>query len=239
MSWIDKLGPCVQRLDKIGEADRCSRSVEKGTIVSLKVIGAGVGRTGTRSLKLALEHLGLGPCHHMEEVLADQPTQVPLWAAAATGYPDWTKIFEGYESAVDWPTAGFVRELSAAYPSAKVVLTHRSPESWEQSYSGTINQFLTGAAPVPPPMQPWLDMSLAVIAKTGFTPSLDAAGLRKAFIAHNEAIKAAIPSDRLLVYEIKDGWEPLCAFLGRPVPAALFPRTNDRREFWDLVSGKT
>src|SRR6266704_1587104 len=89
--------------------------------MSLRVIGAGVGRTGTHSLKLAINHLGLGPCHHMEEVLFNLPVQLPLWAAAVTGRPEWGAIYKGYGSAVDWPTAGFFHELRAAYPSASTL----------------------------------------------------------------------------------------------------------------------
>ena len=108
----------------------------------MQIIGAGVGRTGTYSLKLALNELGLGPCHHMEEVLLNQPVQVPLWASAVDGAPDWDRIYAGYNCAVDWPTAGFVRELNVAFPQAKFVLTHRSPASWVASFSGTIYQLL-------------------------------------------------------------------------------------------------
>src|SRR5881392_1376283 len=99
-------------------------------IMPLHVIGAGAGRTGTYSLKLALNQLGFGPCHHMEEVILNQPAQIPLWAAAVNGSPDWEAIYKGYESAVDWPTAGFFRELSAVYPRAKFVLTVRRREGW-------------------------------------------------------------------------------------------------------------
>lgn len=206
--------------------------------MALKVIGAGVGRTGTYSLKLALNQLQFGPCHHMEEVLLNMPAQVPLWAAAARGRPDWRAIYAGYESAVDWPTAAFFRELRAAYPAAKFILTHRSPESWAESFSETIYKLLDGRQNAPPEMQDWLDMGDAVISKTGFPAGLDASGLAKAFTAHLEAVKSAIPADQLLVYQVKDGWEPLCRFLDVPVPAAPFPRTNDRSEFWDRVSGK-
>jgi hypothetical protein len=204
----------------------------------MKVIGAGVGRTGTYSLKLAINELGLGPCHHMEEVILDMPTHVPLWAAAVDGRPDWTAAFAGYESAVDWPTAGFFRELHAAYPEAKFVLTVRSPESWVASFSATIYKLLAGRDKAPAEMQDWLDMGSRVIAKTGFPPGLDEAGLARAFNAHNEAVKAAIPADRLLVYQVKEGWGPLCEFLGVAAPGGEFPRTNDRGEFWDRVSGK-
>ena len=204
----------------------------------LKVIGAGVGRTGTYSLRQAINQLGLGPCHHMEDVLQNMPVQVPLWAAAAKGHPDWAAIYKGYESAVDWPTACFYRELSAAYPSAKFVLTHRSPESWAQSFSETIYKLLAGRDHAPQEMQAWLEMGVSVIAKTGFPDGLDMDSLMRAFTAHNDAVKSAIPAHRLLVYQVKDGWGPLCAFLGMPVPDVPFPRTNDRAEFWDLVTGK-
>jgi len=204
----------------------------------MNVIGAGVGRTATYSLKLALNHLGFGPCHHMEEVLHNQPEQMPLWAAAVNGQPDWQAIYQGYESAVDWPTAGFFRELSAAYPSARFVLTHRSPESWAESFSHTIYKLLAERDQAPPEMHAWLDMVIGVVTKTGFPGGLDKAGLMRAFTAHNDAVKAAIPADQLLVYQVKDGWGPLCAFLDVPVPTDPFPRSNHRAEFWDRVSGK-
>jgi len=204
----------------------------------LKIIGAGVGRTGTFSLKLAINRLGFGPCHHMEEVLKNPAAQVPAWAAALDGRPDWEEVFRGYQSTVDWPTAGFFRELNAAYPEAKFILTHRSPESWAASFSETIQKVLADRNKFPPEMHAWHEMAKGVIVKTGFAPDLDREGLMQAFTAHNEAVRATIPADRLLVYQVKEGWEPMCAFLGVPVPDEPFPRSNDRAEFWDRVSGK-
>jgi hypothetical protein len=206
--------------------------------MSIFVIGAGVGRTGTYSLKLAIDQLGLGPCHHMEEVLHHMPVQVPLWSAALGGRPDWPAIYNGYASAVDWPTACFFRDLHRAYPSAKFILTHRSPESWADSFGATIYKLITERGQAPPEMKDWLDMAAGVIARTGFPAGLDRDGLIKAYTAHNDAVKRAIPSDHLLVYQVKDGWEPLCAFLGKAAPSDPFPRTNDRAEFWDRVAGK-
>ena len=202
----------------------------------MHVIGAGVGRTGTYSLKLAINQLGLGPCHHMEAVLQNIATQVPLWNAAAAGMADWRAIYAGFGSAVDWPTAKFFRELAEAYPAAKFVLTVRSPESWADSFGSTIYKLLAGKDQAPPDKRAWLEMAEKLIADTGFPPNLDRDGLMKGFIAHNDAVKAAIPASRLLVYEVKQGWAPLCAFLGKPAPADPFPRTNDREEFWNLVS---
>ena len=207
--------------------------------MTLQVIGVGVGRTGTYSLKLAINALGLGPCHHMEEVLHNQAIQVPLWMDATNGGPDWDAIYDGYESAVDWPTAGFFRELAATYPSAKFVLTVRDPGRWLESFSHTIYKLLDVMHEAPEEMQAWFDMAEAVISKTGFPRGLDLPDLEKAFVAHNDAVAATIPAEQLLIYQVKEGWEPLCAFLDKPVPDEPFPRTNDRGEFWDRVSGKT
>lgn len=205
--------------------------------MAIRVFGVGVGRTGTYSLKLAINQLGLGPCYHMEEVLLNMPIHVPLWQAALDGKPDWQSIYSGYESAVDWPTAGFFRELIAAYPSAKFVLTHRSPERWADSFSATIYKLLAGGDDAPPELQEWLEMSRGVIARTGFPDGLNRDDLIAAFLAHNEAVERAVPASQLLVYEVKDGWRPLCDFLGVPEPEEAFPRTNDRAEFWQRVNG--
>ena len=210
----------------------------KGYVMTLGIVGTGVGRTGTNSLRLALNQLGLGPCHHMEEVLHNQAIQVPLWSAAVKGHPDWKAIYQGYKSAVDWPTAAFVRELYAAYPKAKFIHTTRSPESWAESFSETIYKLLAGADKAPKEMQAFLEMAGGVSDKTGFPNGLDLAGLKNAFAAHNDAVKAAVPARQLLIYQVKDGWGPLCGFLDVAVPTDPFPRTNDRVEFWDRVSGK-
>ncbi len=206
--------------------------------MAIQVFGAGVGRTGTFSLKLAINQIGLGPCHHMEAVLHNMPVQVPLWSAALDGSPDWSAIYNGFDSAVDWPTAGFFRELLEAYPSAKFVLTERNPENWANSFGATIYKLLASKDQSPPEMKAWLDMCDGVIAKTGFPPGLNHDSLMNAFIAHNEAVRATIPASQLLIYEVKQGWGPLCEFLDVPAPDEPFPRTNDRAEFWDRVTGK-
>lgn len=205
--------------------------------MALQVIGAGVGRTGTHALKLALEQLGLGPTHHMEEVIKDPPRHVPLWIAAAEGKPDWEAAYSGYASAVDWPTASFWKELAGMYPKAKVVLTVRSPESWADSFSETINTLMAGADQAPPHMQPFMRMGKGVLGKAGFIGLSDRADLIRAFNTHVERVKSGVPADRLLIYEVKDGWEPLCNFLGKPVPSDPFPRTNSRADFWERLKG--
>ena len=204
----------------------------------LNVIGAGVGRTGTYSLKLAINQIGLGPCHHMEEVLHNMPVHVPLWSAAAADDPDWPRIYDGYESAVDGPTACCGRVVLKEYPAARFVLTQRDPEKWADSFGATIYTLLAGKDQAPEEMRAWLEMASAVITRTGFPPGLDRNGLIEAFISHNDAVKEVIPANQLLVFEVKQGWAPLCEFLGAAVPKEEFPRTNHREEFWDRVNGK-
>lgn len=205
----------------------------------LQVIGAGIGRTGTFSLKHALERLGFGPCHHMIEVLGNLPQQLPLWQAAVRGQPDWDRIYAGYHSAVDWPTARFYAELFATYPNAKFILGYRSPQSWAESFSQTIYRALSDIEQAPVEQRDWLHMVSELITQNGIPPGLDTAGLERAFIAHVDRVKASIPPKQLLVFEAQDGWEPLCAFLEVPVPEESYPRTNDRAEFWEHMKGES
>lgn len=203
--------------------------------MALRVIGAGVGRTGTYSLRVALERLGFGPCHHMEEVATNMPVQLPLWQAALRGEADWEAIYDGYASAVDWPTARFYRELNAVYPDARFILGDRSPDSWAASFSQTIYKLLAERDKAPEVLHEWLEMTVELTAQNGMPLGLDTAGLEAAYTAHVEAVKAEIPASRLLVYQVRDGWEPLCTFLDVPQPDEPFPRTNNRGEFWDLI----
>jgi len=152
-------------------------------------------------------------------------------------FPDWPAIYDGFGSAVDWPTAAFYSELIQEYPSAKFILSTRSPESWAGSFGSTIYKLLAGKDDAPSEMKAWLDMAESVIAYSGFAAGLNHDDLMKAFTVHNEAVKATIPASQLLVFDVKEGWEPLCTFLGAEVPDEPFPRSNDREEFWDLVSG--
>ena len=205
--------------------------------MGISIIGAGVGRTGTYSLRLAINHLGFGPCHHMEEVLKNMDVQVPLWSEALKGNSNWGSIYKGFKSAVDWPTAGFFRELIKQYPTAKFILTERNPENWADSFGSTIYKLIEGKDKAPEKMHDWLNMANAVITKTGFPLGLDREGLINGFMAHNKAVREIIPEEQLLVFQVKEGWEPLCKFLNVPVPDEPFPRTNNREEFWELVNG--
>jgi hypothetical protein len=204
--------------------------------MAIKIIGAGVGRTGTYTLKLAINQLGFGPCHHMEAVLKSMDEQVPLWSVALKGDANWSAIYDGFNSAVDWPTAAFYRDLIKAYPKAKFILTERSPETWADSFGSTIYKLVGGRDKAPEKMHNWLDMVNEVLTKTGFPEGLDREGLMKGFIAHNKAVREVIPEEQLLIFQVKDGWEPLCKFLDVPVPNEEFPRTNNREEFWELVN---
>lgn len=207
----------------------------------LEVIGAGFGRTGTLSLKLALERLGFGPCHHMLE-LFENPGQVALWEQVAQdGTVDWEEIYRGYRATVDWPGARFWRELTAHCPHAKVILTVRDPQRWYESAADTI--FRAGSAPAP-------EADAAIRQMRRVTHQLvwdgefggragDAKHAIKVFNEHNEAVRQAIPAHRLLVFEVSQGWGPLCGFLGVPVPDEPFPRSNDREVFAARVSRRS
>lgn len=191
----------------------------------LKVIGAGFGRTGTHSMKKALEMLGLGPCHHMAEVMSN-PDQLATWRAIAAGEtPDWNGVFTGYRSAIDWPSAHYWRELAAAFPDAKVLLTIRSPESWYKSFSSTI---LQGIGPETSPES----FGHRIIRNKIFDGRPEDRDIAiAAFNRNTQEVRAAIPASRLLVFEVGDGWEPLCRFLGIPAPPQPFPSSNSTEEF--------
>src|SRR5215471_13244034 len=190
----------------------------------LSVIGAGFGRTGTLSLKLALEQLGFGPCHHMLGVLA-HPAQAAGWRAAAEGKAiDWDALLDGYAAAVDWPACHFWRELSARYPAAKVVLTARDADAWYESLSATIGKFADGSRRLPPNA-----LGRIIVMEHTFGGRIgDPAHAKAVYRRHVEAVMAGLPADRLLVFDVAEGWAPLCRFLDRAIPSQPFPRSNSR-----------
>lgn len=194
--------------------------------MTLKVVGTGLGRTGTMSMKLALEQLGFGPCHHMVEVFA-RPESVPLWIAAGRGQPDWDTIFADFRSVVDYPGAAFWRDLTAHYPHAKVLHTVRDPEAWFESTQATIFAPRTTTDNAPPRMRDFF----AIVMRELGEKRHDREFMVDYFKRHTAEVERTIPKDRLLIYESGQGWAPLCAFLGVPVPDAPFPRENSRAEF--------
>jgi hypothetical protein len=201
--------------------------------MALKLIGAGMGRTGTLSLKIALTQLLNAPCYHMTEVF-DHPEDIPTWDDAAHGREvDWNALFEGYSAAVDWPSAAYWREISQAFPDALILLTLRDPDSWWKSANATIFQSIQMVKEKRPE---WYAMISETFRKH-FTMDIqnkDAA--IAAFNRNNEAVLQEAPKDRLLVWTAGDGWEPLCNALGVPVPDMPFPRANTTEEFVSRVA---
>jgi hypothetical protein len=197
--------------------------------MALEIIGAGLGRTGTDSLRAALSTLGFGPCHHMYEI-RDNPEKAGPWHAYFCGGAplDLDLLFEGYRSQVDWPGAHLWRESAAHYPDAKVILSVRDPEGWYESYSKTIKVFRETEMPPDAPHLRRIQEFVDVFLGDRFDGKARAIA---AFEAHVAAVKSAIPADRLLVYELGSGWGPLCAFLGVPVPDQAFPHTNATKDF--------
>lgn len=202
--------------------------------MTMQLIGAGFGRTGTLSLKQAIELIGAGPCYHMQEVARHQ--HAAQWHAAAKGEAQpWDEVFASFHATVDWPACTFWRELSAYYPSAKVLLSLRDPERWYESVNNTIYQAMT-QAPSEGPMAEQLAMVRCLILEKTFDGRFeDRAHAIGVFERHNEAVQQAIPADHLLVYEVGSGWEPLCSFLDRPIPSQDFPHVNSTEEFGQLM----
>jgi Sulfotransferase domain len=213
----------------------------------MKLIGAGMPRTGTLTQKMSLEMLGLGPCYHMVDVLADLD-QAELWQQALAGEPNWPEIFDGFQSSVDWPGGYFYRELADFYPEAKVLLSVRDPESWERSMRETVWAVRNGESlirllssaqgHINPRWQGFLDMVDGLLWQgrgTFAAGHADPARMIAAMNHHNEEVKASIPPERLLVWSVTDGWEPLCEFLEVPIPGVPVPHINDRKEFLNRI----
>jgi sulfotransferase family protein len=220
-------------------------------VSQLKVIGAGLGRTGTSSLKAALEELGFGPCYHMVEVFAN-PGHADFWRAAWRGEPaDWDGVLGPYEATVDWPGCAFYEELMERNPDAKVILSVRDPERWYESTRQTIykvGKLGTGS--------PFSRLGFALTSrlafgrfKTGQAPMTEEIAWQgtfggrfedkdhamEVFNRHNGEVRRRVPEGRLLVYEVKQGWGPLCEFLGVEVPDKPFPHLNDAADMRRLI----
>jgi hypothetical protein len=210
----------------------------------MRVIGAGFGRTGTMSLKAALEELGFGPCYHMLDLL-EHPEQAPLWQAATDGEQvDWDAVFDGYESTVDWPGASFYEQLADEYPDAPVLLTVRDPDAWYDSTLRTIyavreamlsGELEPGSGDVAAGPDVMRIIGTLIWERTFDGRFRDREHAIEEFIRHNERVRSVVPRERLLVHEIADGWEPLAMFLGVDVPDTEFPRLNDTAAFRTMV----
>ncbi len=198
--------------------------------MALKLIGVGLGRTGTASLKVALEELGLGRCYHMTEIM-QHPHFNQYWMDATDGKADWDKIFEDYGATVDYPACTFWKELSEHFPDAKVLLTTRDANTWYESTHETIMSpkvanFIRNS--------PWGKMIERTIWDTLDNRMEERDFMVSYFENRNKEIIDAFPPERLLVYEVKQGWAPLCEFLDLPVPDKAFPHINSRQETVEL-----
>jgi hypothetical protein len=207
--------------------------------MTLRVVGAGLGRTGTHSLKVALEQLLGAPCYHMLEVL-QHPESIPVWQDAVDEKPvDWYALMDGYRAAVDWPVVGFWEELADAFPDAIVLLSTRSSsQAWWKSADETIFAVTRrGVGDAPPDMQAQLHMIQGLFER--FTPQWNAddggEAARRAYEEHNAHVRATVPAERLVDWMPGDGWEPICAALDLPVPKEPFPHVNTTDEFRMMV----
>ncbi|MBK8502613.1 MAG: sulfotransferase family protein [Saprospiraceae bacterium] len=212
--------------------------------MALKVIGAGLGRTGTESLKMALEHLGFGKCYHMFELTIKDPAKLKYWQELMDAkVTDYDALFDGYQSCVDFPAAIYYREFFQQYPNAKVILTVRDQDAWYTSASKTI--FRKIPAPILLLLKFFgifskraamsvqsIKYAAEIVHQRFFLGRInDPNATKKIYRDWNEEVKRTIPTDKLLVFEVKDGWKPLCEFLNVPVPNIPFPRSNDGQKF--------
>lgn len=203
--------------------------------MTVRVVGAGLGRTGTNSLKVALEQLLGGTCYHMMEVFG-RPDDVVTWQNAVDGLPvDWHALFQGFTAAVDWPVVGFWQEIAAAYPDAIVLLsTRESTQAWWQSVDQTIFAIGRRGVPEDGPMRDQMQMVSGLFDR--FTPEWrDATAAQRAYEQHNATVRSTVPRERLVDWQPGDGWEPICAALDVPVPDEPFPHTNTKDEFRAMV----
>lgn len=215
----------------------------------IKVIGAGLPRTGTLTQKLALEQLGFSPCYHWVNVLADL-NQVDVWDRALDGEAVWDEVFPDHTATVDWPGGYFWRELMEAYPDAKVLLSVRDLERWEPSFRETIVEMCHGEslirllASARGKVDPRWARYLKLVDRMFWGPQgtfsegfAEPAQLIEQAKRHNEEVQRDVPAERLLVWEVGEGWEPLCEFLGVPIPDSPLPHENDRETFLERVCG--
>ena len=201
----------------------------------MKVFGAGFGRTGTMSLKFALEKLRIGPCYHMREVVS-RPSHIKLWYDISRGeHPNWNRLFSGFNSAVDFPVCLFYKQLINIFPEAKFILTLRDFDTWYISTANTIYK-VPSILPdwferVVYPIRMFIVMQVNLIwvglFKNNFS---DRDSTKLVYYEHMESVKKIIPADKLLIYNVKEGWEPLCEFLDVDVPGIPFPKVNDTAE---------
>ena len=199
----------------------------------MQIIGAGFGRTGTMSLTAGLKQLGFDPCYHMMEVFK-HPSHIKRWQAAADGEDiDWQRFLGDYKAGLDYPLSAFYKKLMTAFPEAKVILTVRDPQRWYESTRETIYQgtavpgWLLNVVPIFRNMNRMVQSAIWDKIFDGRFEERDHA--IRVFNEHIEEVKRSVPKDKLLVFSVREGWQPLCDFLGVPLPDGNFPHINDRQ----------
>jgi hypothetical protein len=216
----------------------------------MKVIGAGLPRTATTTQLFALEQLGCGACYHMRDLLMDLEGGLPLWEAVSEGAPDWERVFGEAQCTVDWPSARYYRELMDYYPESKVLLSVRGGEEWASSMRETvwgifhghsvIHYMCEARAELDPLWQRYMKLMRRMTWDDGGALAGDtstASLLAEAMERWNAHVQATVPSERLLVWNPSEGWEPLCEFLEVPVPSEPLPRLNDTASFREGIIG--
>jgi 8-oxo-dGTP pyrophosphatase MutT (NUDIX family) len=198
-------------------------------MTTLQVVGAGLPRTGTNSLKAALERLLGGPCYHMLEVF-EHLDHAPMWRRALAGdATGWQEAIQGYVAAVDWPESAIWQQVAEANPAAQVLLsTRKDAETWWSSVDATIMRVLRGDAGETDPE--WNAMARELFEQTGLRDG-DPEGSMAAYERHNAEVRASVPPERLVEWHPGDGWEPLCSALDLPVPDEPFPHLNTREDW--------
>lgn len=208
--------------------------------MGLKIIGAGFGRTGTASMKDALELLGYKKCHHMKEVMLSDK-QIAMFDRVSQNLEvDWDDVFDGFEAAVDWPAAARYKDLMQKYPEAKVILTARDPEAWYQSVKGTIYEISNNIPPIIMLLVPRARHIMTMIQRLIWGEVFDGRFEEKqhAIDVYNKNVAdviANVPKDRLLVHSSKEGWQPLCEFLDKPIPDQPYPHSNEGKMFKRVI----
>ncbi|MCZ6605937.1 MAG: sulfotransferase family protein [Alphaproteobacteria bacterium] len=200
----------------------------------MKVIGAGFGRTGTESTKAALERLLDGKCYHMTEIIGNRD-HLRRWVEfgrSGRTVMDWKTLLQGYEASLDWPICNYYKELMEIFPDAKVMLTYRDPQKWFDSYQILVRLMrVTSWLSILVPFFRRLNAMIENTAWHIFQDRRDRAQCVEVYNRHVAEVKAVVPADRLLVFQVQDGWEPLCKFLNVPVPDNPFPHLNSREDF--------
>jgi len=219
--------------------------------MAIKIIGAGFPRTGTMTLKTALEILGFNKTYHYKDLIADSK-KLRFWLELEnTGQTDFDALFKGFEATVDFPGYPYYKILLKKYPDAKVILTKRDFEKWYESTYKTI--WKSARKPIIDRLKLFIrklfnknlraifkciKFMRRVYLKDQFNNNFSSkAHAKNIFFKHIEEVITYVPKKQLLVYDVSEGWEPLCHFLEIPIPNQAFPHLNKKEHFHEMVKG--